>query len=182
MELFSRYIAFQMAKGNSFTNLEHQIGHAKRVIQFLERGSATLHASANSIKLWLHRLKHQLSSVLLKAKADIAQLEVDGAWADAKTVVTVLETFRVTVLRELPEFGDLLPYLARLLHDACLVNVLFGYLPPIRISCVIKLQMPSAQHNCLDVDCRISGCKGNRLELRPDGMYMVLPHHKNTRK
>ena len=179
-------MAFQIKKGNTYTSLEHQIAHAKRVVQFLSRGSHSgCHATATTVLNWLARLKHQLSTVLKKPKADVAQLELDGAWTDAKTVVSVFESFRVQVLKELPEFGALSPYLARLLHDACLVNTLFSlfsYLPPIRVSCVRKLQLPCTQHSCLDVDCRISGCAGNRLEVRAEGMFMVLPHHKNQRK
>ena len=183
LEAYSRYMAFQMAKGNSFNSLAHQIAHAKRVLQFLARGAnPTLQASISRQLNWLHRLKSQLSTILLKPRADVGQLESDGAWMDARTVVTVLEAFRLEVLKLIPEFGELPNYTARMLHDACLVNTLFGYLPPVRVSCIRKLQTPSATNTCLDCDCRLPGCKGNRLEVRPEGMWMVLPHHKNQRR
>lgn len=183
LEAYSRYIAFQVAKGNSYNSLAHQLAHAKRVTQFLARSAnATLQASVTSIQNWQQRLKAQLSTILLKPRADVADLEADGAWCDAKTVVTVLEAFRIEALKLLPEFGDLPAYTARLLHDACLTNTLFGYLPPVRVACIRKLQVPSASQSCLDPDCRLTGCRGNRLEVRPEGMWLVLPHHKNQRK
>lgn len=183
LDAYSRYISFQIAKGNSFNSLAHQLAHAKRVLQFLARGADTImQASVANMQTWLHRLKQQLSTVIIKPRADIGQLEADGAWVDAKTVVTVLEAFRVEALKALPQFGDLPPYTARLLHDACLTNTLFGYLPPVRVACIRRLQVPSASHACLDQDCRLPGCRGNRLEVRPEGMWMVLPHHKNQRK
>ena len=183
MESYAKYISFQIAKGNTFTSLAHQLAHAKRVTQFLARGAnATLQASVDSIQAWLQRLKVQLSSLLVKPRADIGQLEEDGAWVDARTVVTVLEAFRVEVIKDLPEFEDLSQYTARLLHDVCLTNTLFGYLPPVRVACIRKLQMPGSNQGCLDPDCHTPGCQGNRLELRPHVMWMVLPHHKNQKR
>lgn len=183
MQLFAKYIAFQLKKGNSLNSLQHQIAHAKRVIQFLSRrASSDMQTNVSSLLDWLQRLKAQLSTSLVRSRADVQQLEADGAWADARAIVVVLDAFRREVLRGLPEFGDLSVYAARLLHDACLVNTMFGYLPPVRIACLRKLQIPNAAQHCLDPDCRLPGCKGNRLELRPDGMWMVLPHHKNQRK
>ena len=182
LDLFAKFVSFQIAKGNSYNSFAHQLAHAKRVTQFLARGaSASLQATVERIQVWLHRLKSQLSTLLMKPRADIGQLEADGAWMDAKTIVVALEAFRVAVIRELPDFGDLSSYSARLLHDACLANTMFGYLPPVRIACLRRLQLPSSP-GCLDPDCHLPGCLGNRLEFRPQGMWMVLPHHKNQKK
>lgn len=183
LDLYARYISFQVKKGNSFNSLSHQISHAKRVLQFLSRtADSTLESQVSEIQSWLHRLKCQLSSILKKPRADVGELESSGAWCDAKTIVTVLERFRLEALKALPAFGEYNSYVARLLHDACLVNTMFGYLPPIRVSCIRKLQLPSTTLGCLDSDCRTPGCRGNRLEYKPDGLYMNLPHHKNQKK
>lgn len=183
LESYAAFISFQVAKGNSHNSLAHQLAHAKRVTQFLARGPGSgLQDSVAAMHSWMHRLKGQLTSLLIKPRADVGQLEADGAWMDARTIVTALESFRLQVLRQLPEYGDYSLSTARLLHDACLVNTLFGYLPPVRVACIRHLQLPSATVGCLDGDCRIPGCRGNRLEFKPDGLYMCLPHHKNQKK
>lgn len=183
LDQYAAYISFQVAKGNSHTSLAHQLAHAKRVTQFLARGPGSgLQQSVAAMHTWLHRLRGQLTSLLTRPRADVGQLEEDGAWMDARTIVTALESFRLETLRELPEYGEYSLYTARLLHDACLVNTLFGYLPPVRVACIRHLQLPSTTDGCLDPDCRIPACRGNRLEFKPDGLYMCLPHHKNQKK
>lgn len=183
MDLYAKYVSFQIKKGNSFISLEHQISHAKRVLQFLSRtADASFQQQVSEIQSWLVRLKTQLAALLRRPRTDVVELQAQGAWLDAKTIVTVLERFRLEALEALPAFGQYTPFVARLLHDACLTNTMFGYLPPVRVSCLRKLQLPSTTLGCLDKDCRIPGCRGNRLEYKADGLYMNLPHHKNQKR
>ena len=182
LQLYSSYVAFQIAKGNGYNCIAHSLAHARRVCDFLARGSHSgMGERVMAIQSWMHRLRDQLSRFLARPRADVAQLEEEGAWVDAGTVVRVLESFRLKVLSTLPSFGDCNPTQAKQLHDACLANTMFGYLPPVRVSCLRRLQMPSS-NACLDVDCRIPSCKGNRLEVKHDGLFMVLPHHKNQKR
>lgn len=39
--------------------------------------------------------------------------------------------------------------------------------------------MPDPEGNCLNKDCRIRDCLGNRLQLNGGTLSLVMPHHKN---
>lgn len=69
----------------------------------------------------------------------------------------------------------------RQLHDAALSCTLFGYLPPVRLSCIRSMTHPSYSGPCLHPDCRLQHCKGNRLIVQrehPLQLAIDLPHHK----
>lgn len=70
----------------------------------------------------------------------------------------------------------------RQLHDAALGCTLFGYLPPVRLSCIRSMTHPSYTGPCLNPDCQLKGCRGNRLIVErehPLQLAIDLPHHKN---
>ena len=70
----------------------------------------------------------------------------------------------------------------RQLHDAALSCTLFGYLPPVRLSCIRSMTHPSYSGPCLHPDCKQSDCRGNRLIIQrehPLQLAVDLPHHKN---
>ena len=69
----------------------------------------------------------------------------------------------------------------RQLHDAALSCTLFGYLPPVRLSCIRTMTHPSYTGPCLHPDCTLQECRGNRLILQrrqPLQLAIDLPHHK----
>ena len=71
----------------------------------------------------------------------------------------------------------------RTLHDAVLACMLFGYLPPVRLSCIRTMTHPKYHGPCLHPDCNNEACRGNRLIVRsrsPLQLCMDLPHHKNV--
>lgn len=72
---------------------------------------------------------------------------------------------------------------ARAVHDIGLVCTIFGHLPPIRLSCIRSLMVPSYAGTCLNPDCKLgSTCHGNQLQNTAEhGLHMHLPHHKNER-
>ena len=73
--------------------------------------------------------------------------------------------------------------LARSLHDLALVSSIFGHLPPVRLSCIRSLMVPSYAGSCLNPDCKLgSTCHGNQLHKAPHkGLHLHLPHHKNEK-
>jgi hypothetical protein len=87
------------------------------------------------------------------------------------------------------------------LEDACgvmvaaMVGSLYGYLPPIRPSVLISMQLPTYRGPCIWPSCQHKdACKGNRLEAREVRMelkgageekelqgWLVAPHHKSNK-
>ena len=70
----------------------------------------------------------------------------------------------------------------RQLHDAALGCTMFGYLPPVRLSCIRSMTHPSYSGPCLHPDCKLKDCRGNRLIIErehPLQLAIDLPHHKN---
>ena len=130
---------------------------------------------------WLSKLSRQLSQTMPRKRKDPLELQEQGLWMDAPEVVQLHERIRTTALSYAPlapQFCS--PWQAQQLHDACLVNLSMGYLPPVRPACLISIQTPSLDSRCLKQDCRLRDCKGNRLQLRDGRLSLVLPHHKVT--
>lgn len=186
LDLYSKYISFQLAKENSRVNLSQQLSNARKVLAFLKRkADARLCASISSIETWMLRLSKQIVALLPQARQDIGQMEQEGTWLPASDLVALLDKLRVEAVRAVNMEGCVSEYGARLLHDAALSSTMFGYIPPPRLSCLRTLQVPWLK-GCLHVDCIGSAghhdCGGNRLEMRGRDMWMILPHHKNQVK
>ena len=74
---------------------------------------------------------------------------------------------------------------SRDVHDAALAAMTFSHLPPIRLSCIRSLVVPTYAGHCLHLDCKEPSCQGNRLYTVSESpllMRIKLPHHKNARK
>ena len=69
----------------------------------------------------------------------------------------------------------------RQLHDATLLCCMFGWLPPMRSSMLISLQIPDQPHACLEDTCN---CAGNYLHSSrsPGQLDARWYHHKTARK
>ena len=147
---------------------------------------------------YMESIANQLGPVKHKAKADKQQLQAEGKWLDAIEVVHFVEQLRGRAVAQLLALPGQVQALvagtsskaavgaARALHDALLAAFNFGYMPPIRPSCIITIQHPAmvgvAASTCKGAGCIISGCLGNRLERQGAGYRLVLPHHKNARR
>ena len=73
---------------------------------------------------------------------------------------------------------------SRDIHDAVLAAMIFSHLPPVRLSCIRSLVVPTYAGPCLHLDCKEASCQGNRLYIvseTPLLMRIKLPHHKNAR-
>ena len=53
----------------------------------------------------------------------------------------------------------------RQLYDAVLSCTMFGYLPPVRLSCIRSMTHPSYSGPRLHPDCKLQGCRGNRVVI-----------------
>ena len=114
-------------------------------------------------------------------KWTVPELVQQGKWMDAPELVSLITTAKQDVLT-LVGLEGITSSTVRLLHDLTLACCLFGYLPPIRLSCLSSLQHPDHSGPCLSPDCRDPKCLGNKLVIlsrEPLKLLMHLPHHKN---
>jgi len=182
LDLYAAYISFQLAKGNGRVNLAQQLSNSRKVMGFLKRrADPRLALTISSCEIWVSRLGKQIPTILPSVNKDIGQLQEDGGWMNADQVVAMFEKLRQGALAGMSVEGGGRMHACMTLHDACLASCMFGYLPPVRLSCLRSLQMPG-QETCLHKDCINSvghlSCGGNRLEWVNGVLCMILPHHK----
>lgn len=179
LENFASFIAFQIDKGKTVASITQIISHTRKVLTFLSRNSS---ADLTSTVRWLDRLRQQLVQHIHRNKKDIGAMLEAGKWIEAGQMVALIHKFSKGVLETIPPIGPCSPAIARKLHDACLVSCMFGHLPPLRLVCLRTMQVPHVI-GCLMESCRLRGCKGNRLDIRPGGaLYMVFTHYKVDQK
>ena len=103
----------------------------------------------------------------------------------AKSLLTTLHQHQQQLMASIPQAQDMSANQARALHNVALASMVFGYLPPIRLSCIRTLMLPSYKGPCLNADCRHGPlCHGNQLRLgssQQPGLSIHLPHHKNEK-
>ena len=181
--LLAAYISFMQHKGSALSTLTQGISHLRKVLDWLAVTAVDLQQGrrVEQVADWLSKLSRQLSQTMPRKRKDPLELQEQGLWMDAPEVVQLHERIRTTALSYAPlapQFCS--PWQAQQLHDACLVNLSMGYLPPVRPACLISIQIPSPDSKCLKQDCRLRDCQGNRLQLRDGRLSLVLPHHKVT--
>lgn len=184
-EHYVLYIAFLLAKEHSIHSFTQQISHARKVLLYQEQQAhgAGPAAGFSRVAAWMLHLKVQLQCVVARRRKAPEELEQEGAWLHSPDVVALFEQLRVAALQAVPAPGELCTLAgARLLHDACMTSCMCGYLPPLRLTCIRSLQVPMQQQGCLDQECRVSRCKGNRIAVRGQEFWLELPHHKNQRR
>ena len=181
---YASYLAFLLKKENAISAFTLQISTAKKVLSFLKTTASFEEGKhLDDVRAWLEQAKGQLTAGLPKRRLSVADLEADGSWEDAHMLVQLLDKFRTSVLERVPEEGLCIPHIARMLHDAALSSLMFGYMPTLRLSCLRSLKAPRPQPKCSDPDCKQPGrCKGNRLEYKLGSMWIALPHHKNQKR
>lgn len=180
-ESYAAYISFQKAKGNKYIHIQQQIASARKTLKFLQIGyeedDGVFKKTIAAIE-WLSLLCKQLSNVLPQRsdRPDISELPA------AHEVVLLIERVKQSALLKLPPMGQALSWdSARLMHDASLASLMFGYLPPIRLVCLRTLQMPHSVR-CLVPGCLKPDCRGNKLIWQDGHLMLQLNHYKVERR
>lgn len=125
----------------------------------------------------------QLARVVPKVVHTIEQLVDMGKWLPAHDLLVVILQCKQAAELRLLQSGYTLPSSWQL-HDALLACTIFGFLPPIRLSCIRTLLHPSYKGPCPQPDCTKEGCRGNRLIIvskDPLVLTFHLVHHKNEK-
>ena len=164
--LLAAYISFMQHKGSALSTLTQGISHLRKVLDWLAVTAVDLQQGrrVEQVADWLSKLSRQPSQTMPRKRKDPLELQEQGLWMDAPEVVQLHERIRTTAFSYAPlapRFCS--PWQAQQLHDACLVNLSMGYLPPVRPACLISIQIPSPDSRCLKQDCRLRDCRGNRL-------------------
>ena len=135
------------------------------------------------LQKWLAATSKIIQNRLPAKRKCITELKEQGAWVDAEQVVRSVDAVRVSTsgrLQAVVQAGQpVTATLARLVHDVLLACMLFGYLPPLRVSCLVSLTFDG--QGCADADCELAGCLGNRVQIQSGVLSLQLPHHKTVR-
>ena len=183
--LYAAYLAFHLKKKSTINTMTNQISTATKVLTWFKTTASSEHTvELTHLQDWLSNVRTQLVGSMAKRRLDPVQLEEEDAWLPAHEMVALLDQYRLQVLSRVPKEGLCNPHTARLLHDAALSSCMFGYLPPIRLSCLRSLVIPGMGTTaCMDKDCKMKQqCKGNRLLWRQGSLWIMLPHHKNQKR
>lgn len=111
-------------------------------------------------------------------------MEAQDKWLSARKLAKLIEAAKVRAVIQMELSDELTVELSRQLHDAVLACIVFGYLPPLRLSCIRSLRHFLYKGACIEPCCSIPGCRGNRVCLvskQPLRMALALPHHKNEK-
>jgi len=165
----------------------------KRV--FIAPREAGMAMRAQATLDWYMNLSNQLSKNLVPKPRirDPTVLEEAGRWVSPEDLTRCAKDVREIVLETLGllDEGQVTKSEAAVkLCGGVLTSPFWGYVPPLRPSCVITTTMPNYEGPCLHESCsRPMHCVGNRFQIKveqgPDGsesqsVWWVITHHKNS--
>ena len=102
----------------------------------------------------------------------------------AQELVRLFEGLKQRALKVWPQdqARPVSSFQARLLMDAVLTNLMFGWLPPMRTGVFRSLLLPGSDTLCTSPDCQASSegqCRGNRVVREAGVLGLSIAHHKN---
>ena len=183
-ELFIMYIASKHARGDAATTISKVIGVARRVVFFwkLQSQDEAQGHKLMAVHAWMGKVAAQIRLSSPWKKRDVQDMKDKGTWQDAAQIVSLLESAKSDVLSTCSA-GPLTLEQARQLHDITVVCCMFGWLPPLRSSCIRTLVTPSHDGPCSHADCTSDDCRGNRLLINEAQQLAIhLPHHKSAKR
>lgn len=213
---FLPFVVFLQQRKLGAAAIQRHTYTCTRVLHFLSaragrQGQQYSPAKAQLRDLQLDYLKCLVQQLHLHAPPkpvlDIEQMKEDGEWVESEELVQFTHSMVSTALQHLADLragvqhdrdngielesnlwsDHICVQQAREVHDAMLCAFLFGYFPPVRISCMLSLQHPDHvsmnPSACLEAGCRRAACCGNRVAGTAGGGWRVqLYHHKTANK
>jgi hypothetical protein len=181
--LFMEYIAFHKQKGTGVNTIYQTISAAIKVVTYF-RARGVGWDKCTAIINWMATLRAQMKAAMGPSKKrDSMQLEEAGQWVEASKLVSLLEKFLEHATASLSGAPSKSPELARLCHDALLGCMMFGWIPPMRASCVMSMVVPLYMGACaMGGECKEGvACLGNQIVVKGGDYQIDLPHHKNAK-
>lgn len=186
------YMASRVQAGQSQGSLTHDMDALAKLVQFWlghRQLQPQVAQQLHRLETWLQKLRQQVRHHRPQVRKDPFAMQAAGKWVDATTLVQCFEQARLEVLQVVQEWKRVHPgqplglATAQQLQEALFANLLFGYLPPMRLECIKTMTVPGAACGCQEEECTLGpGCGGNRCERTGQhSIKLVFPHHKNTR-
>lgn len=173
--LVASFMSFHIEMRHCSNTIKHHVATSLKVLAWWSTKPGGHDTGLHQMReQWLPNLSAQVGRALPQPTKTASQLP------PAKTLMTLIHQQRQHVLSSIKVAG-MTAKLARSLHDLTLASTVFGYLPPIRLSCIRHLLLLDYSGPCPKPDCiHGSSCHGNKLQAHPHGaLHMHLPHHKN---
>ena len=194
--LLTSFISFLMKREVDKPQLLHHLTTALRVVSWLRVSQPTLPKHSKLLD-WLKTFSSQIArNMRPNPTKGLEALQDEGKFMPAEQLLPLVLAVRERALA-LADIalgpaatGPRRVAAAKAIHDACLVCMLFGFLPPLRPSCVVSTLRPGCSPQlCLHPDCQHPTlCAGNRLVWRQQYgssepmLVAVFSHHKNEGK
>jgi len=189
--LVVRCIAFMRARGVQPQQLYDLVGNVGRVVTYLHATQQLQGIPAPLVAgyhHWLSNLGIQLFRLPAPPKPSKEALEQQGRWLKPNMLLVCMcrlynEAAALVQQQAEPDDEPVVSTAVQVMHTI-MCCFLFGFVPPLRPSIVVSLQLPSWEGGCTMQGCKIQDCKGNRLE-RVQGstdLRLVAPHHKNSNR
>lgn len=177
--LLGSFTSFHLDKKHSCHTIKHQLQTACKVLAWWATKAGGHDPGLDKLRReWLPTLSSQVG------KAVVQPVKSAAALPTAKSLLNTLHQHQQQLVASIPQH-DMSANQARAMHNVALASMVFGHLPPIRLSCIRTLMLPSYKGPCLNPDCRHGPlCHGNQLLLgtpQQPGLSLHLPHHKNEK-
>lgn len=189
-DYFLGFLEFLKGRGVDKAGHTKAVHAAFRAVSYLKSLPATDQGRAKAALKALKNLGTQLGQNMVpKPKArEPHQLKEQNKWMDAPELMARVEAVRLAALAEVEgmKAGTVTRMqAAKVVHNAMLATMCFGYMPPLRHNSVL-LHLTGPPHaGCIHPDCqhKQAGCLGNRVHKHPTtGIWWLdIPHHKNTK-
>jgi hypothetical protein len=185
--MFMEYIAFHKDKGSMRHTIQGVISHGIKVVHFLKANAKGVNGDGyDGLVASMTKLRTQIGEAMVhNKKRDSSHLEEQGQWVGAKGLLGLVHGYVKDVFTLLEQEGPRTMEVARMVHDALLASIMFGWIPSLRPTCVRTLVGPSHVGEChLGKGCkRGAQCKGNQVIGNGGQGYTIhIPHHKVAKK
>lgn len=173
--LVASFLSFHIALQHCSSTIKHHVATSLKVLAWWSTKPGGHDKGLQLMReQWLPNLSAQVGRALPTPTKSASTLP------SAKALLGVIDKQRQSVLGAIQQAG-MSAKLARSLHDLLLASTVFGYLPPIRLSCIRSLMLLGYDGPCHKPDCiNGSSCHGNQLRCNGNApLHMHLPHHKN---
>ena len=187
---FMSFLDFLRSRGVDKAGHTKALHAAVRVVSYLKTQPTSDSASVKEALKLLKDMGSQLGQNMVpKPKSrEPEQLKEDGKWMDAPQLMARVEAVRqaaVTNVTSMKAGVTSRLDAAKSVHNALLVTMCFGYMPPLRHNSVLLTLTAPPHLGCVHPDCqhKASGCLGNRVFRHHTygSWWLDIPHHKNTK-
>ena len=182
-DFLAAYFSSKASRGDRGRSLAQVVYVALRVCDYWKASVPQDVPRLQQVEKWLEALPSQFIKQWPSKKRGVGSVLSDGRLENVVNLLLVLVHRKAAVESAFAHVStELTVVQARLLHDVALACIMFGWLPPVRGSCVRTLCPPMHKGPCEDPDCVSQDCLGNQLGLvHGNRLQLYLPHHKSEK-